>query len=90
MENKAPKYFIRHNLPSAGGASGSPMFAPNGEVVAIHWGSNYFNTFCLEERSATKIVAVGCRMQNAALIEFAERADLLYADKWKWKTIRLD
>ena len=90
MENRAPRYLIRHNLPAAGGASGSPMFAPNGEVVAIHWGSNYFQSYCQKQLSATETVPVLCRMPNASMIRFAERADLLYADKWKWKTIQLD
>tara|TARA_Y100001933_G_C18919121_1_gene530245 strand:+ start:341 stop:706 length:366 start_codon:yes stop_codon:yes gene_type:complete len=90
MENKAPKYLIRHNLPATGGASGSPMFAPNGEVVAIHWTSNYLKSFCQKKLSETKTVPVRCRMPNAAMIKFAERADLLYAGKWEWKTIQLD
>lgn len=29
---------IIHDIPAAGGASGSPIFLPNGEVVAILWG----------------------------------------------------
>ena len=90
MENKAPKRLIRHNLPSTGGASGSPIFATNGEVVGIHFGGSMFQAFCLKKRSATKTGVVRCRMPNAAMIQFAERADLLYADKWKWNTIKLD
>ena len=91
MENKAPKYFIRHNLPAHGGASGSPMFAPNGKVVGILWGINTANSFCFKKRGAQKEeVPIPCRTPSAAMINFAERADLLYADKWKWKTIQLD
>ncbi len=32
---------IRHNLPTAGGASGSPIFNRSGEVIALHYGGNY-------------------------------------------------
>ena len=89
MENKAPKYFVRHNLPATGGASGSPIFAPNGEVVGILWGGNIAKTFCKKQPAANGAIAI-CRTPNAAMINYAERADLLYADKWKWKTIILD
>ena len=91
MENKAPKYFVRHNLPVAGGASGSPIFAPNGEVVGVLWGGNMtLDTFCFEKRMAAKKDPTICRTPHAAMINYAERADLLYADKWRWKTIKLD
>ena len=91
MENKAPKYFIRHSLPAPGGSSGSPIFAKNGEVVGVLWGGN--NTYdirCLEKKKTEKNYYEPCRRDHAGMINFAERADLLYADKWKWKTIRLD
>jgi V8-like Glu-specific endopeptidase len=91
MENKAPKYFIRHNLPATGGSSGSPIFAPNGEVVGILWGgNNTMDQLCFERQIAAKKSVRPCRNPNAAMINFAERADLLYADKWKWKTQILD
>ncbi len=92
MENKAPKYFIRHNLPATGGASGSPIFSPNGEVVGILWGGNVlYDHFCVAKKiAAKKDPGFACRRPNAAMINYAERADLLYADKWKWKTIQLD
>ena len=32
---------IHHNLPSAGGASGSPVFDADGEVVGLHCAGNY-------------------------------------------------
>ena len=91
MENKAPKYFIRHNLPAAGGASGSPLFAPNGEVLGVLWGGNItFEKACVDKQIAAKKDPISCRRPHAAMINYAERADLLYADKWKWKTIQLD
>ena len=91
MENKAPKYFIRHNMPATGGASGSPLFTQNGAVVGILWGGNMtYEEDCVERQIAAKRNPNICRRPNAAMINFAERADLLYADKWKWDTIRLD
>ncbi|MBO4304473.1 MAG: trypsin-like peptidase domain-containing protein [Lentisphaeria bacterium] len=32
---------IIHDIPTTGGASGSPIFLPNGEVVAILWGGSF-------------------------------------------------
>ena len=91
MENKAPKYFIRHNLPATGGSSGSPMVAQNGAVVGILWGGNItYEEDCVDRQIAAKRNPGICRRPNAAMINFAERADLLYADKWKWDTITLD
>ena len=91
MENKAPKYFIRHNLPSTGGASGSPIFTPNGEVIGINKGSNKtYDTACVKNQRAANKGIFACRRTNAAMVNFADRADLLYADKWKWITKILD
>ena len=91
MENQPPKYFIRHNLPAPGGASGSPIFAQNGEVVGLLWGGNVtMDRRCMEIQAAAKKGRGICRRDHAGMINFAERADLLYADKWKWKTIQLD
>jgi V8-like Glu-specific endopeptidase len=64
---------IRHNLPSAGGASGSPVFTPDGVVVAIHWGGNI--NVRLAMSSDGKVAAE--RSSNAALVNFAERIDAL-------------
>jgi V8-like Glu-specific endopeptidase len=93
MEAKEPKYFVRHNLPAHGGASGSPLFTSDGEVVAILRGANmYWDQGCvdlavIQEKDPSELCP---RRVNAALVNFAERADLLYVDKWKWKTISLD
>ena len=64
----AGNYLIRHNLPSAGGASGSPIFNRNGEVIALLYGGN-----------ATRLVNQGksMRMPSAAQINFGVRVDLL-------------
>ncbi len=37
----AQRILIHHNLPSAGGASGSPVFDADGEVVGLHSAGNY-------------------------------------------------
>jgi V8-like Glu-specific endopeptidase len=61
---------VRHNLPAVGGASGSPIFTPDGVVVAILWGGN------VESRLvATKDGVAQVRQANAALVNFAERID---------------
>jgi S1-C subfamily serine protease len=64
---------IRHNLPAQGGASGSPVFTPDGSVVAILWGGN--TTEHITATEGGEIAKV--RAANAALINFAERIDVL-------------
>lgn len=56
---------IEHSLPATGGASGSPIFNRNGQVVAVLSGGN--------------IIAAGDgeRAPSAALVNFAQRVDLL-------------
>ena len=68
-------HLVRHNLPSAGGASGSPIFTPDGTVVAILWGGNI--ELHLEANSDGKVAQV--RAPNAAQVNFAERIDSLAA-----------
>ena len=56
---------IRHNLPCTGGASGSPIFDADGEVVALLYAGN---------------VNAGVKTQrvpSAALVNFGVRADML-------------
>ena len=55
---------IEHSLPSAGGASGSPIFDQHGEVIALLSGGN-------------NISNKEGRIPNAALVNFAQRVDLL-------------
>ncbi len=66
-------YCIRHNLPSAGGASGSPIFNTEGQVVALLNGGNIEVAV---EIAMDKIVGFH-RTPNAALVEFGVRVDLL-------------
>lgn len=56
---------IRHNLPAAGGASGSPIFNKNGEVVALLYAGNIIRQ------------SDGSRAPSAAMINLAVRADLI-------------
>jgi hypothetical protein len=56
---------IHHNLPITGGSSGSPMLAPNGKLVALN---NAMNALTGNR---------GSRIPNAALINYAQRADQL-------------
>lgn len=63
---------VRHNLPAVGGASGSPIFTPDGLVVAILWGGN------VEARLVATADGVSqVRQANAAQVNFAERIDSL-------------
>lgn len=56
---------IEHSLPATGGASGSPIFNGRGEVVALLSGGNVVPS------------GDGQRAPNAAMVNFAQRVDLL-------------
>ncbi|MBV9903076.1 MAG: trypsin-like peptidase domain-containing protein [Alphaproteobacteria bacterium] len=60
-----PQQLIEHSLPSAGGASGSPIFDSHGLVIAVLSGGNNISS---KEAG---------RIPNAALVNFAQRVDLL-------------
>jgi hypothetical protein len=62
---------IQHSVPVAGGASGSPLIDGKGNVIGLVTGGN---TTGLKDSTATT-----GRIPNAALINFAARADLLEA-----------
>ena len=62
-DNKA----ITHSIPTVGGASGSPVFLENGEVVAVAWGASF------------NYDQDGNRIASAALHNFAVRIDSLDA-----------
>lgn len=70
MKDAGPSgnYLIRHNLPSTGGASGSPIFNRNGEVVALLYAGNMIGQI-----QNGQVV----RAPSAAQINFAVRSDLL-------------
>lgn len=64
---------IRHNLGATGGSSGSPLFNANGEVVGILNGGNITAQVVL----AADGKATVARAPSAAMINFAQRVDLL-------------
>ena len=64
----AGNYLIRHNLPSTGGASGSPIFNKNGEVVALLYAGNTIGQ--VKNGRVT-------RAPSAAQINFGVRSDLI-------------
>ncbi len=70
--DKEGNYLIRHNLPSAGGASGSPIFTRNGEVIALHYAANY--AWPVQAKNGGMKVS---RTPSAAHINFGVRVDLL-------------
>ena len=60
---------IRHNLPSTGGASGSPIFNKDGDVIALLFAGNVIG----QVRNGK----IEDRAPSAAQINFAVRVDLL-------------
>ena len=70
MKDAGPSgnYLIRHNLPSTGGASGSPIFNRNGEVVALLFAGNVIGQVQNGQVD---------RAPSAVQINFAVRSDLL-------------
>ena len=62
---------IRHNLPATGGASGSPIFNADGEVIALLYAIN------IVPGVQTTAYGTLLRIPSAAQINFGIRADLL-------------
>ena len=60
----ALRQLIHHDLPTTGGQSGSPIVGPSGRVVGL---ANSMNMIAVEGR----------RVPNAALVNYAQRADLV-------------
>ena len=57
---------VQHSVPAAGGASGSPMFNADGEVVAL-----------INAVNVADMASDGARMTSAALVNYGQRADML-------------
>lgn len=66
------RLLIQHSVPVTGGVSGSPLVAPNGKVIGIVNGGN---TAVLKNKG--EAMNAKTRIPSAALINFAQRADLL-------------
>lgn len=62
----ADNQLIQHSVPATGGASGSPMFNVDGEVVGF-----------LNSGNVADVSSSGARMPSAALVNYAMRADML-------------
>jgi hypothetical protein len=63
------RFLIHHNLPITGGSSGSPIIGPSGKIVGFVNASSVYAV-------PTNVVPSG-HIPNAALINFAQRAELL-------------
>jgi len=66
---KGGNFLLRHNLPATGGASGSPIFNVNGEVIALLYAGNIIG----QVSSNGNIT----RAPSAAQINFGVRVDLI-------------
>ena len=60
----AQRHIVQVNLPITGGASGSPVIDSNGKVIALASAGNLFSLG-------------GMRVPNAALVNYAQRVDVL-------------
>lgn len=66
------RLLIQHSVPVTGGVSGSPLIAPSGKVIGIVNGGN---TTVFRDKNEAMNAKV--RVPSAALINFAQRVDLL-------------
>lgn len=67
------RFLVQHNLGAVGGASGSPIFNPQGEVVALLNAGNIVVTLQYDDNGKPFVA----RTPSAALINFGQRVDLL-------------
>jgi S1-C subfamily serine protease len=64
---------VQHNLGATGGASGSPIFNADGKVVGILSAGNIIGQVQIDGNGDTQVI----RAPSAAMINFAQRVDLL-------------
>lgn len=64
---------VQHNLGATGGASGSPIFNPQGQVVALLSAGNIVGQVSVDTEGKIDVQ----RAPSAAMINFGQRADLL-------------
>lgn len=70
-------YAIRHSIPSAGGASGSPIFSRSGHVIGLHNAGNYWQSVDIKKTESGGVGFVRQRRALASLVNFGVRVDLL-------------
>lgn len=68
------RLLINHNLPVAGGASGSPLFDRDGEVVGILFGGNMNVGLEVDPETNTALLR---RTPSDSLVNFAQRVDVV-------------
>lgn len=66
------RLLIQHNLGSTGGASGSPIFNPQGEVIALLNAGNMIGQVIMTSEGPSVT-----RAPSAALVNFGQRVDML-------------
>lgn len=79
MGNAEPgqQILLQHSVPVAGGASGSPLIDTEGKVIGVVTGGNVVRLAKAGGDKSEGAAAETQRVPNAALINFAARADLL-------------
>jgi hypothetical protein len=69
---------IVHNLPATGGQGGSPLLDPHGKVIGIVTGGNTTRVVTgVTQKTSGDLEVDTVRIPNAALVNYAQRADVL-------------
>jgi hypothetical protein len=69
------RLLVQHSLPSAGGASGSPILNERGQVIALHNASNLLYVPVVDQAQPSGFSAA--RIGTGVGVNFGQRADLL-------------
>lgn len=67
------RLLIQHNMGAAGGASGSPIFNDDGEVVGILSAGNIVGSITANEKGEAEVT----RAPSGVMVNFAQRVDIL-------------